>query len=364
MKILIVIDNLASGGAQRVQISLALALINKGHVVEFFTYKKEDFFKHVLRANNIKIFSTEKKIVKGFSIATLKRLRSVIVTNSYDGVISSLHAPSVYAALAMAGVKKGKLIVCEESSSNAPVNPIRKFLFYLASLSSDSVVTKTFDEAKLLGRWPGLSHKIHPIWNGFKISSFKNKNIINNKVLKLLVVGRIAYPKNGVNLLRALSLFYERNGAVPNIDWAGRRDDDKRSIEMQRQMDQFLFDHPKIASSWTWLGEVNNVSKLYREHDALILMSIYEALPAVIMEAMIEGCFVIASDICDNGIVIGNEERGLLCEPLSPKSICDAIERLYAMSSDEKKKKIMNARKYAELHFNSDNMASSFESLF
>ena len=64
MKILIVIDNLASGGAQRVQISLALALINKGHVVEFFTYKKEDFFKHVLRANNIKIFSTEKKIVK------------------------------------------------------------------------------------------------------------------------------------------------------------------------------------------------------------------------------------------------------------------------------------------------------------
>ena len=48
MKILIVIDNLASGGAQRVQISLALALINKGHVVDFFTYKKEDFFKHVL----------------------------------------------------------------------------------------------------------------------------------------------------------------------------------------------------------------------------------------------------------------------------------------------------------------------------
>jgi glycosyltransferase involved in cell wall biosynthesis len=246
----------------------------------------------------------------------------------------------------------------------APTPLLRKFLFYLASLYSDSVVTKTFDEAKLLGKWPLLSHKIHPVWNGFNIKPFEYvQKVDKNNDLKLLVVGRIAYPKNGVNLLRALSLFYERNGVVPNIDWAGRRDDDKRSIEMQRQMDQFLFDHPKIASSWTWLGEVNNVSKLYREHDALILMSIYEALPAVIMEAMIEGCFVIASDICDNGIVIGNEERGLLCEPLSPKSICDAIERLYAMSSDEKKKKIMNARKYAELHFNSDNMASSFESL-
>ena len=92
--------------------------------------------------------------------------------------------------------------MCEESSSNAPVNPLRKFLFYLASLSSHAVVTKTFDEAKLLGRWPGLSHKIHPIWNGFKIPPFKNPQIIdNNKTPRLLVIGRIAYPKNGVNLL-------------------------------------------------------------------------------------------------------------------------------------------------------------------
>ena len=364
MKILIVIDSLGSGGAQRVQISLALALINKGHVVEFFTYKKEDFFKHVLRANNIKIFSTE-KIVKGFSIATLKRLRSVIVTNNYDGVISSLHAPSVYSALAMAGVKKGKLIVCEESSSNAPVNPIRKFLFYLASLSSDAVVTKTFDEAELLRRWPGLSHKIQPIWNGFKIHPFHNNQytINDNRFLKLLVVGRIAYPKNGVNLLKALLLFHDRNGWSPQVDWAGRRDDDKRSIEMQRQMDKFLLDYPKISSNWKWLGEVRDVEKLYRESDALILVSIYEALPAVIMEAMIEGCFVIASDICDNSLVIGNEERGFLCKPLSPESICEAIERLNDLNLEGRTKVIQNAREFAELYFNDDTMAIGYESL-
>ena len=89
MKILIVIDNFASGVAQRVHISLALTLKDKGHVVEFFTNKKEFFFKPVLESNNIKIFSTT-KISKGFSIKTLKRLRSVIVSNSYDSVISSL----------------------------------------------------------------------------------------------------------------------------------------------------------------------------------------------------------------------------------------------------------------------------------
>ena len=263
----------------------------------------------------------------------------------------------------MIGVKKTKLIVCEESSSNAPVNLLRKFLFYLAAVSADSVVTKTFDEAKLLGKLPGLSHKIYPIWNGFKISPFNNIQTIDNKTTKLLVVGRIAYPKNGVNLLKALLLFYDRNGWVPKLEWAGRRDNDKRSLEMQKQMDQFLLNHPTIASNWSWLGEVDDVKKLYHQSDALILVSIYEALPAVIMESMIEGCFVIASDICDNKLVIGNNERGLLCKPLSPESICDAIEKLNTLSFNSKKKILKNARVFAESNFNVDKMVSSYELL-
>ena len=363
MKILIVIDSLGSGGAQRVQISLALALVERGHKVEFFTYKKEDFFKPVIESNNIKIFLTNKE-TNGFSISTLKRLRGIILSNNYDAVISSMHAPSTYAALAMFGINRVKLIVCEESSSNAPVNPLRKFLFYLASLLSDSVVTKTFDEAKLLGRWPGLSHKIYPIWNGFKISSFKNfDNISDKKTLRLLVVGRIAYPKNGVNLIMALIIFYDKNGWGPQLDWAGRRDKDSRSIKMQKQMDKLLMDNPQIASNWRWLGEVNEVDKLYKQSDALILVSIYEALPAVIMEAMIEGCFVIASDICDNSLVIGKNERGILCKPLSPESICSAIDQLNALNLNSKKEIIKDAREFAESHFNIIRMVNAYESL-
>lgn len=132
---------------------------------------------------------------------------------------------------------------------------------------------------------------------------------------------------------------------------------------MQKQMDQFLLNHPTIASNWSWLGEVDDVKKLYHQSDALILVSIYEALPAVIMESMIEGCFVIASDICDNKLVIGNNERGLLCKPLSPESICDAIEKLNTLSFNSKKKILKNARVFAESNFNVDKMVSSYELL-
>ena len=64
------------------------------------------------------------------------------------------------------------------------------------------------------------------------------------------------------------------------------------------------FDNKNIASSWIWLGEVKDVKKLYQKTDALILVSIYEGgVPSVICEAMIEGCFVIASDICDTELL-------------------------------------------------------------
>ena len=111
------------------------------------------------------------------------------------------------------------------------------------------------------------------------------------------------------------------------------------------------------------MGEVRNVDRLYLESDALILVSIYEALPAVIMEAMIKGCFVIASDICDNSLAIGNEERGLLCQPLNPESICDAIQKLNVLSLKDRTSTIKNAREFAELYFNDDTMAIGYESL-
>jgi glycosyltransferase involved in cell wall biosynthesis len=363
MKILIVIDNLGSGGAQIQKARLAKGLLDFGNEVDFFTYKQEQFFKSIIESNNINIYSAN-KIDKGFSFRTLKRLRRIILSNDYDGIISSMHAPSIYAALAMFGIKSGKLIVCEESSSLAPVSILRKTFFYFACLKADSVVTNSFNETKLLGRWPGLLKKINTIWNGFEIPCHENnKNIVQNKVLKLLVVARISYPKNGLNLLRAILLFYKRNGWAPELKWAGRRDNDKRSIKMQKQMDQFLHEHPEISSNWRWLGEVENVNKLYRESDALILVSLYEGIANTISEAMIEECFVITSSVCDNEIVIGNEERGLLCNQLSPESICLAIERLNNLSFEQKNKIVKNARNYVEKNFNINKLTKSFISL-
>jgi len=364
MKILLVIDSLGSGGAQRLHANLAKALSELGHKVEIFFYVADNqFYKDEFASAGIKIHNADKKNA-GFSFQVARQLRKVIKKNGYDGVISSLHSPGIYAALAKLGVKQGRLIVCEVSSSNAPVPVLRKFLFYLSTLVANSVVTNSYHEAKLMKRLPRITNKIYTIWNGYEIQSTSvNYNVVQGRVGKLLVVGRIAYPKNGVNLLKALALFLSRNGWAPEIQWAGRKDIDQRSLDMQKGMDQYLLENPEVASNFKMLGEVKDIDELYRSSDALMHVSIYEGLPMVIGEAMLAGCPVIASDVCDHPVVLGQEERGLLCDPYSPESICYAIERFGRMTIEERSQMVVKARKFAEENFNIQIMAKEFVGL-
>lgn len=373
MKILIVIDTLGSGGAQRLKTQLAKGLKKRNYNVEFFIYDSNHmFFESELIDAGIKINLAERQS-KGFSFKVIIQLRKLIKTNNYDVVISSLHAPSIYASFAKFGIGKTKLIVCEESSSIAPVPFLKKYLFYLATLIADDLVTNSHHEANLIKNLPGRSHKTKVIWNGFDLSAFNStrKNKFNkNGINKLLIVGRVAYPKNGMNLLKGLSLFEKRNGWLPEINWVGRRDADIRSSKdtksssMIQEMDNYLILNKNIESKWNWRGTVENVQDFYNSSDALLSVSIYEGMPMVIGEAMLSGCFVIASSICDNPLIIGKNKRGLLCNPHDPLSICKAIEILCAMENEKKKKIITNAKEFAIKNLDYNKMVDKYELLF
>lgn len=55
MKILCLIDNLGSGGAQRQLVNIALLFQQYGHEVRFVTYGNADFFKSILDASRISV---------------------------------------------------------------------------------------------------------------------------------------------------------------------------------------------------------------------------------------------------------------------------------------------------------------------
>ena len=209
-----------------------------------------------------------------------------------------------------------------------------------------------------------LSNKAVTIWNGYDLDSMKfNVDSYRQNIKQLLIVGRIAYPKNGLNLLKGLKSFYDRNGWLPEVIWAGREDLDERSKKMQYEMKSFLKMNSNVRDKFKFIGEVKNINEIYKQVDALIHPSIYEGLPNVICEAMLLGCCVIASSVCDHPAIL-DQNRGILFDPVSPESISKSIEKFYSMSDNQRNKMAIKAREFAEENFSLNKMIESFENIF
>ena len=365
MKVLCVIDSLGSGGAQRQMAQLACGLKQRGHAVELFLYHPgAGHFRADVDAAGIPVHEVPRRGGTGFSLEVLHGLRRLLSNDDFDAIISFQPTANVYAALARLHRLDCRLIVSERSAAANTTSPIRRALAYLGNLGATAVVCNSHSHAAHVSRSPGLGRKTHAIWNGYGMSALADPGVSSPGGLRqLLVVGRVSAEKNGLRLMKALAAFLQRNGRVPLVQWAGRQDSNQGSRQARQQMEEFLAAHPELARNWRWLGEVSDVGRLYRQADALVLVSLYEGLPNVVCEAMLAGCPVIASDVCDNPLLLGTNERGLLCDPLSPESICDAIERLDRMSTQDRTAMAGRACRFAEENLSLDRMVSAYEQL-
>lgn len=365
MKILLIIDSIGSGGAQKQILNLAEGLKKRNHVVELFYYNSESNF-YMEKLKDLKInFHKPKRtetlpIIRHFNIVfNLRKL----FKKDFDAIICFMHIPSIYSSIAKFGINKGKLILCERNSSKANTSLIIKILFYFSCLFSDSIVANSFSETKLLKKKFLNKKNIHTIWNGYNLDNLRNKQELNNLDLKnrLLVVGRITFQKNIYTLLKSIVLFYNKNGWIPEINFAGRLDvNDSKSKIMRQKIDDLLSSEPKIKSKLNFLGEVNDVEKLFKNSDALIHISRYEGFANAICESMLNECPVICSRVCDNDLVI-DSTRGILCNHLDPESICFSIDLLYNMSNKKRYETIKNAKNFALKNFSLDKMTNQYE---
>ena len=80
-------------------------------------------------------------------------------------------------------------------------------------------------------------------------------------------------------------------------------------------------------------------------------------------EAILNSCFIIASNVCDHPCLIGDNERGILCDPNSPLSICRAIENLYSLPIKRKVEMINRANSFATEFFDVNLMSRKYEKL-
>ncbi|MCL9781539.1 hypothetical protein M9194_08875 [Vibrio sp. S4M6] len=141
MKILLVIDALSSGGAQRLFAHLACEFVKAGHSTDVFVYDNNRFYDDNFTNAGARIIRSDRK-GSGFSFSVLLSLIKVY-KEGYDHVFAALHAQSFYAAIAKLFVPKAALTVCEYSSSISKTSRVRKLLFYVSTLLANRLASPT-----------------------------------------------------------------------------------------------------------------------------------------------------------------------------------------------------------------------------
>lgn len=362
MRVLLIIDCLSSGGAQRQLSNLATAMAKRGHQTHVYSYFSEpSSLAGELQAGGVEHSHGSKRW--RYSIQPSLDIRRLIRAHAFDGMVAFLTTPSVYAMLARLGSAAIPLIVSERNMPRASaLSRWHAQRFRLA----DYVTTNAYAVLERLHQQaPWLTPRSAVIRNGVDSAYFTVADASSEPTaqLKLLALGSVIARKNPVSLIHALAE-YRRTYAepVPHISWAGRSNYSNEGNRTFVEAEQLLR-REGLSQHWRWLGEVTNVRKQLQDCDALIHPGVREGCPNAICEAMAAARPVLASDRDEIPRLIADGVTGYLFDPESAKSIAEVIYRFSQRSAAERLAIGRAGREFARGNLSMDAYARAYETL-
>ena len=138
MNILLLIDNLGSGGAQRQIVTLGILLNNFQQNVTILTYSEGGFFKQDVQNNGINHYYCKASNL----FSRILKVRKFIRHGKYDVVISFMDVPNFLNNFAAIGGKSWKVITSERSSNISTFESMKGKIFSIFQRFSDFMQNK------------------------------------------------------------------------------------------------------------------------------------------------------------------------------------------------------------------------------
>jgi len=194
-------------------------------------------------------------------------------------------------------------------------------------------------------------NKIKVIRRGRNIASFSINEQRDLEVKKFLAIGRLIFRKGHLDLIRAMKKIVEK---YPNskLDIAG---DGPMKSHLQLEINKY-----NLQSNITLLGNRSDIPHLLWNSSYFVLPSHYEGFSGALIEAMISGIPIIASDIPMNLEAVSHEYSALIYKCGDVDDL--ATTMLRALENPAKICELgSNARKEAIKEFDIENISSEFE---
>ncbi len=188
------------------------------------------------------------------------------------------------------------------------------------------VITVTGSQSKafLIEKKKLNSNKIFILPNSIPIDEFDSKK--TKKEFDLITLGRLSPEKGLLNLLDIVAILRRSLPSI-RVGIAGRGPQMK---ELASRISKL-----KLEKNVTLLGYVENVSDFLNSGSLFLTTSFTEGLPRTVIQSMVGGVPVIASNVGDMSDLVINDKTGVLIE--NPHDISSFAESIIDILGNEKK---------------------------
>lgn len=352
MRILLLIDSLGPGGAQRQMVGLAKLLQGRGNQIKVVYYHPIYFYRAYLDKYHI-----QNEYVEGAQNIAKRIFQIARVIGQFhpEVVISYLDTPNMIACLIKVLGMKYRLIASERNTSQL-LNRKEKAKFFLLRWAN-VIVSNSFSQKQFIEKYyPQYREKTIVIINFVDLETYcplPNKG----RSHVIIVVASVWNPKNTMGLIEAAKII-KKHGHLFTIKWYG--------VDLVSPYVNDCITRIKdygLEDVFQLLPKTSLICQEYRKADFFCLPSFYEGTSNSLCEALACGLPIICSNVCDNGIYVEEDVNGYLFNPHQVIDIANKIEKSLSLP-DEKYQSYCNAsRKIAEAHFSQERFIEEYIAL-
>lgn len=329
-KLIIFIPSIEDGGVEKNLFILLNYLEKKIKNITLLTYRKPK----IKLKKNIKIISPSINFLNFNGrypkyILCLMVLFKILLFDKKNTVLS--FQANIF-CIALCILLKIKIISRSNSSSAGwSQNKIKQLIFKYYFPKADKIIVNSLKFKNEMDKKYKI--KTNCILNPFEFKKIKNlanekcENVFEKKKLKLISIGRLTKQKDFMTLIKAIKNCQRQNVQLIIIG--------KGSEEFK--LKKFVIEND-LGEKIKFLGYKKNPFKYLKQADILILTSIFEGSPNVLVEAQYLKKFVISTD-CPTGPkeILNNGKYGILVNLYDYKLISKIIDNFVLNRSNRRK---------------------------
>ena len=348
-RVLLITENLGSGGAERQLCGLAILLKQRGYIVKVVTYAERQFYEPLLRENNVD-YELRKELLNKYTRAF--RLVAVYKQFKPDTIISFL--PSTNLGVCLSRLFYKCHVIVSERSHTMNWGLKTKLIYAIYSLADKIVANSNSEKLNIAEHCQALRKKVFAISNFVDTEKFVPAVKIQHDKVQILCVARLLAVKNVAAIIDVAHHLKEQNLKF-KIKWVGAKFDKDYAQQMELKIKDL-----GLQDCFVLCDQTSNIVKEYQQADVFCLPSFFEGFPNVVCEAMSCGLPILCSNVCENPFIIEDKGNGFLFDPHNVSDIEDKFKLIIKLKSEDLKRMGQMSRELALIKFSMDKFVDNY----